>query len=131
MILVKLYTIFLVSYIGKYIYALIISFIGNCCQEFEDVLQKAEEQLLIIEKKLLDLYDLSDMDKLLISKVIQYHLLFAAIYTGESTFYGTYSLLNDGEFIKLIPYENHINFFVDFLEIFTYIDIITFIFKYF
>jgi hypothetical protein len=61
---------------------------------------------------------------LLISKIIQYHLLFATIYTGESTFLGIYSLLKDVEFIRLISYKKYGAIFVDLLEIFTYIDIL-------
>lgn len=79
---------------------------------------------LITEKNLLDLFNLSDIEILLIKKTIQYHLLFATIYTGESTFYGTYSLLNDMEINKLLDHKQNINRFIDLLEIFTYIDIL-------
>ena len=51
-------------------------------------------------------------------------MLFAKIYTVESTFYGIYSLLKDLEFIELISNEYFIDRFVDLLEIFTYIDIL-------
>ena len=80
---------------------------------------------IIKKKKLLDLYELSEIEKLLINKVIQYHLFFATIYTGESTFYGIYSLINNEGFIKLISYQDGkmIHLFVDLLEIFTFIDI--------
>ncbi len=80
--------------------------------------------ILISDKKLLDSFELLDNEKLLVSKVIQYHLLFATIYTGESTFFGIYSLLNDNEFIKLISNKEYLDIFVDLLEIFTYIDIL-------
>lgn len=83
-----------------------------------------ESYIMILEKKLLDSYGLSEREKLLISKVIQYHLLFATIYTGESTFFGVYSLLNDEEFIKLNSHEEFNNKFIDLLEIFTWIDIL-------
>jgi hypothetical protein len=73
---------------------------------------------------MLDLFDLSEMERLLINKVIQYHLLFATIYTGESTFYGVYSLLNDNEFSRLLTNKETINKFIDLLEIFTYLDIL-------
>ena len=63
-----------------------------------------ESYFLIKSKNLLDIYELSEIEKLLINKVIQYHLFFATIYTGESTFYGIYSLINDNGFIKLISY---------------------------
>lgn len=79
---------------------------------------------LITEKNLLDLFNLSDIEILLIKKTIQYHLLFATIYTGESTFYGTYSLLNDMEINSLLDHKQNINRFIDLLEIFTYIDIL-------
>ena len=48
--------------------------------------------LIITQKKLFKMFELSKIEKQLIIKVIQYHLLFATIYTGESTFYGTFSL---------------------------------------
>jgi hypothetical protein len=78
---------------------------------------------LISEKKMLESFELSDIEKLLVNKVIQYHLLFATIYTGESSFYGIYSVLNDGEFSKLFNDKKYIDRFVDLLEIFTYLDI--------
>ena len=79
---------------------------------------------LISGENLLELFELSDIEKLLINKVIQYHLLFATIYTGESTFYGIYSLLNDTEITELLTNIDNINRFIDLLEIFTYIDIL-------
>ncbi len=79
---------------------------------------------LISSMRLLETFELSNFEKLLIKKLIHYHLLIATIYTGESTFYGIYSLLNDLEFIKLISNENAIDRFIDLLEIFTYIDIL-------
>ena len=79
---------------------------------------------LISRDNLLELFGLSSIEKLLINKVIQYHLLFATIYTGESTFYGVYSLLNDTEINELLINTNNINRFIDLLEIFTYIDIL-------
>ncbi len=79
---------------------------------------------LISSMRLLEAFELSDIEKLLIRKLIHYHLLIATVYTGESTFYGIYSLLNDPEFIKLISNENAIDRFIDLLEVFTYIDIL-------
>ena len=83
-----------------------------------------ESYLMISEQNLLDSYGLSEIEKLLISKVIQYHLLFATIYTGESTFFGIYSLVNDEEFRKLNSHEGLYNRFIDLLEVFTWIDIL-------
>ncbi|MFW9895209.1 MAG: hypothetical protein ACFFD7_05330 [Candidatus Thorarchaeota archaeon] len=79
---------------------------------------------LISKGGMLNIYDFSELERLLITKVIQYHLLFATIYTGESTFYGVYSLLNDSEFNRLLTNQETINRFIDLLEIFTYIDIL-------
>lgn len=79
---------------------------------------------LISTMNLLEPFKLSDIEKMLINKVIQYHLLFATIYTGESTFYGIYSLLNDTELNKLLTNKEHVSKFIDLLEIFTYIDIL-------
>ena len=83
-----------------------------------------QSYLLISQKKLLDIFELTNNEKLLVLKVIQYHLLFATIYTGESTFYGTFSLLNDTECINLISEERNSSRFIDLLEIFTFIDIL-------
>jgi len=79
---------------------------------------------LISDENLINPFGLSNIEKLLINKVIQYHLLFATIYTGESTFYGVYSLLNDTEVNKILINTNNANRFIDLLEIFTYIDIL-------
>jgi len=79
---------------------------------------------LISKKDMLQPFRLSEIDELLVKKVIQYHLLFATIYTGESTFYGIYSLINDSEFSKLGNNKLNADRFIDLLEIFTYIDIL-------
>jgi hypothetical protein len=79
---------------------------------------------LISNMNLLESFKLSHNEKLLIKKIIHFHLLIATIYTGESTFYATYSLLNDPEFIELLSYENSIDRFIELLEVFTYIDIL-------
>jgi hypothetical protein len=79
---------------------------------------------LITENRLLKPYELTPQDELLIKKVIQYHLLFATIYTGESTFYGAYSLLNDIELIELFSKNDYCKSFIDLLEIFTFIDVL-------
>ena len=79
---------------------------------------------LMTKRNMLEQFNLSDTEQLLIKKIIQYHLLFATIYTGESTFYGIFSLLNDSEFNKLLTNKEIIDRFIDLLEIFTYIDIL-------
>ncbi|MFW9825406.1 MAG: hypothetical protein ACFFE4_20865 [Candidatus Thorarchaeota archaeon] len=79
--------------------------------------------LIISREKMLKAFELSYIDKILINKVIQYHLIFATIYTGESTFYGVYSLLNDTDFTKLLDNKKYVDRFIDLLEIFTYLDI--------
>jgi len=83
-----------------------------------------ESSRVIKENDLFNCFDLSSDEKLLIRKVIEYHLLFATIYTGESTFFGILSLLNDKEFIQLISDQKNMLIFVDLLETFTYIDIL-------
>ncbi len=80
-----------------------------------------QSHLVISNNNLLESFDLLDFERLLIDKVIQYHLLFASIYTGEATFFGTSSLLHD---IDLVKNEKYCDLFVDILEIFTYIDIL-------
>jgi len=79
---------------------------------------------LLSEQNMLKPFELSKIDELLIKKVIQYHLLFATIYTGESTFFGIYSLINDSEFNKLGDNKQNADRFIDLLEIFTYIDVL-------
>ena len=80
--------------------------------------------ILISEKDLLSPFVLLENDKILIQKVIQYHILFATIYTGESTYYGTYSLINDSAFVRLLSNHKYLELFVDLLEVFTFIDIL-------
>lgn len=79
---------------------------------------------LVSQNQLLESYALSKTDELLIKKVIQYHLLFASIYTGESTFLGTLSLLNDPEIESLLSNNFYRELFIDTLEMFTFIDIL-------
>jgi len=81
---------------------------------------------LIVRRGLLDAFKISDTEKLILRKTIEYHLLLATIYTGESTFFGLLSLLNDKEFTQILKIKNgkNIEFFVDLLEIFTYIDVL-------
>jgi len=79
---------------------------------------------LISDKKLLNPFKLNKKIQILIEKVIQYHVLFATIYTGESTYYGTYSLINDAKLVNLISESRYLDLFIDCLEVFTYIDIL-------
>jgi len=79
---------------------------------------------LISRMNLLKPFNLSNSEKLLVKLLIKYHLLFAKIYTGESTFFGIYPLLKDPEFIKFKNGKKSFDRFVDLLEIFTYIDIL-------
>ena len=83
---------------------------------------------LLSKMSLLEDFELSSIEKLIIRKLVQYHLLMATIYTGESTFYGVYSLLNDSEFIELISSKDALNKFIDLLEVFTYIDILGYVY---
>jgi hypothetical protein len=79
---------------------------------------------LILDNLLLSPFKLNKNDEMLVKKIIQYHLIFATIYTGESTFYSVYSLINDKDFCTLISNQDYLMQFVDFLEIFTFIDIL-------
>ena len=79
---------------------------------------------LISEKGLLNPYKLNKKIQILIEKVIQYHVLFATIYTGESTYYGTYSLIHDNDLVDLMSESIYLDLFIDCLEVFTYIDIL-------
>jgi len=79
---------------------------------------------LISEKRLFTPYNFNNKLQVLIEKVIQYHVLFATIYTGESTYYGTYSLINDATLANLISEQRYLELFIDCLEVFTYIDIL-------
>ncbi|MFX1503848.1 MAG: hypothetical protein ACFFDH_23000, partial [Promethearchaeota archaeon] len=80
--------------------------------------------ILISEKDLLSPFELLENDKILIQKVIKYHILFATIYTGEATYYGSYSLIKDSTFVRLLSNRNFLELFVDLLEVFTFIDIL-------
>ena len=80
--------------------------------------------ILISTRNLLSPFNLLENDRILIQKVIQYHILFATIYTGESTYYGSYSLIRDSTLAQLLSDHKYLNLFVDLLEIFTYIDIL-------
>jgi len=79
---------------------------------------------LISEKGLLNPFKLNKKIQDLIEKVIQYHVLFATIYTGESTYYGTYSLIHDDDLVNLMLKPRYLDLFIDCLEVFTYVDIL-------
>jgi len=81
---------------------------------------------LIVKRHLLDWFKISEIEKLVLQKTIEYHLLLATIYTGESTFFGILSLLNDSAFVQIVIPKNkkYIGFFTDLLEVFTYIDVL-------
>jgi len=79
---------------------------------------------VIREDKLLSAYNLKNEEEILVLSVIKYHLLFATIYTGESTYLSVYSLVHDEEFKKLVENKKYIDLFVDLLEIFTFIDVL-------
>ena len=80
--------------------------------------------ILISTRNLLSPFNLLENDRMLIEKVIQYHVLFATIYTGESTYYGSYSLIRDPILAQLLSDHKYLSLFIDLLEIFTYIDIL-------
>ncbi len=80
--------------------------------------------ILISSRNLLSPFNLLENDRILIEKVIQYHVLFATIYTGESTYYGSYSLIRDPILAQLLSDHKYLSLFIDLLEIFTYIDIL-------
>ena len=82
-----------------------------------------ESYRLVRERNLLDTFPLDNSERLLILKAIEHHLLIATIFTGESTFYSTYTLLYDKEFHSLANDKNILNRFLNILEIFTYLDI--------
>ena len=79
-----------------------------------------QSYILISGNNLLAPYNLSNNDRLLIEKVIQYHILFATIYTGESTYYGTYSILNDSSLSKLVSDQIYLDLFIEFFLDFFY-----------
>jgi len=79
---------------------------------------------LISEKGLFTPFKFNKKIQVLIEKVIQYHILFATIYTGESTYYGTYSLIHDTDLVNLMSESRYLEMFIDCLEVFTYIDIL-------
>lgn len=83
-----------------------------------------QSYILLTEKNLLSPFNLIKLDNTLIQKVIQYHILFATIYTGESTYYGSYSLIRDSVLTQLVSDHKYLDLFVDLLEIFTFIDIL-------
>ncbi|MHA1264671.1 MAG: hypothetical protein ACTSRS_05470 [Candidatus Helarchaeota archaeon] len=81
---------------------------------------------LIRDLRLFEIFPLAEVERLLLRKIIEYHLLFATIYTGESTFFGILSVLRDPEMNYLFTPQNnqYINDFIDLLEIFTFLDIL-------
>lgn len=84
----------------------------------------SQSSKLILEHRLLEDFQLSELEQLLLRKLIEYHLLIATTFTGESTFFGILSLLNDEAFVELISQENYPELFIDMLEAFTYLDVL-------
>ncbi|MHA1379457.1 MAG: HD domain-containing protein [Candidatus Helarchaeota archaeon] len=81
-----------------------------------------ESAKIIKENNLLDEFDLKEQEKLLIIKVIEYHLLIGTIYTGESTYYAFTTLLNDAEFSKSLDDKEFSENFLLLSTIFTILD---------
>ena len=105
-------------------YLLIILMYHDLGKLFDRKTHTFQSSRLIKKNDLFNCFDLSSVEKLLLRKVIEYHLLFATIYTGESTFFGMLSLLNDKEFTHLISDRKVMDIFIDLLELFTYNDIL-------
>ena len=89
---------------------------------FNRKLHTYESAKMIKERDLLSEFNLSEREKLLIIKVIEYHLLIGTIFTGESTYYAVKSLLNDWEFIIYLDDKDFVNQFVLLSSTFTILD---------
>ncbi|MHA1299732.1 MAG: hypothetical protein ACTSO9_09880 [Candidatus Helarchaeota archaeon] len=89
---------------------------------FNRKLHTYESAKVIKKLGLLDDFELNMKEKVLINKVIEYHLLIGTIYTGESSYYAITSLLNDSEFVKFLDDKEFINIFMLLSSTFTILD---------
>jgi hypothetical protein len=111
--------------LNEFFFPLIIMYhdIGRYIDRKTHTLQSSE---LIQKEAFFEDFGLSPIEKMFLRKLIEYHLLLATIYTGESTFFGILPLLNDTEFIELISHQDkrYAGLFFELLETFTYIDVL-------
>lgn len=89
---------------------------------FNKKLHTYQSAKIIKDLNLLDDYKLSKKEKMLVIKVIEYHLLIGTIFTGESTYFAVKSLLNDKEFVKFLNDREFIENFVFLSSTFTILD---------
>ena len=82
-----------------------------------------ESARLVETFSLLNELNLTGKERLLISKVIEYHLLVGSLYSGESTFYYLTSLCQDQRFVLLLEDVHLIKLFSVLSTIFTVFDI--------
>lgn len=92
--------------------------------KLEDTRDHTTKSAEIIKKwRLLRKGKLSEEEILLITKVIQYHLLIGPLYSGETTYMAFGTLLEDEEFFPVLREKKLTEVFVNALVLFTMIDI--------
>ncbi len=89
---------------------------------FNRKLHTYESAKLVEKWNLLEGFGLSEKDKTLIMKVIEYHLLIGTIFTGESTYYALTSLLNDVQLAKYLGDQEFVKNFLLLSSTFTILD---------
>ncbi|MHA1753613.1 MAG: HD domain-containing protein [Candidatus Helarchaeota archaeon] len=83
-----------------------------------------EKSASIVKKyKLLDNYNLSFQEKLIVIKVIEYHLMMGTIYNGESSLWYLKNFVNDAETSLINNNIQLLNLYLDLLVIFATLDI--------
>lgn len=82
-----------------------------------------ESARLIETFNLLGKFNMTEKERLLVSKVIKYHLLVGSIYSGESTFYYLTSLCQDQGFVLLLEDLRYLKLFSTLITVFTVFDI--------
>ncbi|MDY7035653.1 MAG: hypothetical protein SV375_05750 [Thermodesulfobacteriota bacterium] len=91
---------------------------------FEDKRRHNEKSAEMISQfDLLKNKGLSEIEKVIILKVIQYHLLIGTLYTGESSYTSFEPLFRDEVFRVILSDKRSLEYFLDSLTLFTMIDV--------
>ncbi|MHA1268327.1 MAG: hypothetical protein ACTSPY_00950 [Candidatus Helarchaeota archaeon] len=82
------------------------------------------ESAKIIEKYgLLNHFNLNRQEKLIVNKVIKYHLMMGTIYNGESSLWALKNLINDPDISEILDNNELLSLYLDLFVIFAIIDI--------
>ena len=101
----------------------LIFLIHDLGKPFNQKFHPKESAKIIDENNLLDDFNLNFEEKLIIKKVIEYHLMMGTINNGESSLWALKNLINDPEMWTIINTPSLLNLYLDILVVFAIFDI--------